>query len=132
VINVPLLYLSAQGDYRINFSLLSQDPQHPLFSTHGEKKLYHSNHWIGRASQKLFLPKRPLRDQTPQEISQQYRRSGTKLQTFAGYGLQAQWTTRLAINLFAMGNTPWNDPTTNSWKHSIIALDTFGLGANLL
>ncbi len=128
ILNVPLLYLSSQGDYRINCALFSKEPDHVLFQDSKSKRLYQDSHWTGKIAQAIF---RTQANSIFPERQEQWRRSGARLQGWAGYGLQAQWGGRLAINLLSLSQSPWNNSSDTWMKNSVIVMDTLGLGGNL-
>ncbi len=128
-LNVPLLYLSARGDYRINCALFSGEPNHVLFSDPKSKRLYQNSHWMGKTAQVIF---RTPTDLASPDLQERWRQSGARLQGWAGYGLQTQWAGRLTVNLFTLSQSSWNSQSDVGLKNSIIVMDTLGLGGNLV
>ncbi|MDO8519864.1 MAG: hypothetical protein Q7T11_06845 [Deltaproteobacteria bacterium] len=126
--NVTVSWIGASGQYRINYSLFTQNPGHPVFAE-SAANFYRNDHWAGRLSQRAFLPEefrgRPLSAEEASEL----RKSGARRQQWAGRGLQVQLAIRAISNATSLGKVySEGDGELAPAKTSAVVLDTVSVG----
>lgn len=130
-LQIPLVWLSSAGQYRVTLALYREQPQHPVFQ--GKiQKIYQTQNPLGVLAQRMFVPS--MWRQTPEtaNVLPALRRSGSGLQSFAGYGMQAPLLFRLGINISALSDeTFWKSKATFP-ERGAIALDTASLFGGLV
>ncbi len=132
-LQIPLLYLSSAGQYRVNLGLYRETPEHPAFSQEDGRRWYRSEGLVGRSLQRIFVPP-ALRRETPEAAHwQELRRSGSGLQTVAGYGLQVPSLLRLGINGRTLFDPAfWRDASSSPGFRAAIVSDSLGLAGGLV
>ncbi|HKX12759.1 MAG TPA: hypothetical protein VJP40_06370 [bacterium] len=132
-LQIPLLYLSSAGQYRVNLGLYREAPEHPAFAQEGGRRWYRSEGLAGRSLQRIFVPT-ALRREAPEVAHwQELRRSGSGLQTVAGYGLQVPSLLRLAVNGRTLFDPVfWRDASSSPGFRAAIVSDSLGLAGGLV
>ncbi|HEX5033766.1 MAG TPA: hypothetical protein VFW62_04745 [bacterium] len=132
-LQIPLLYLSSAGQYRVNLGLYREAPGHPAFALENAQHWYRSEGLGGRSLQKLFVPPSLRPEAAAVAHCQELRRSGSGLQTIAGYGLQGPALLRLGINgRTVLDPAFWRD-ASHSWsQRAAVVSDSLGLAGGLV
>lgn len=131
-LNIPLLYLSSAGQYRVNLGLFREAPEHPAFAQEYSRRWYRNEGLLGRSLQRIFVPER-LRASAPDISSGALlRRSGSGLQSVAGYGLQAPALLRLGVNARTLFDPAfWRDASSSPGFRVAIVSDSLGVAGGL-
>ncbi|HKY62198.1 MAG TPA: hypothetical protein VJR29_02175 [bacterium] len=130
-LQIPLLYLSSAGQYRVNLGLYREAPGHPAFALENAQRWYRSEGLGGRSLQRLFVP--PALRPEAAASSQELRRSGSGLQTAAGYGLQVPALLRLGINGRTLLDPAfWRDSSHSPSQRAAVVSDSLGLAGGLV
>lgn len=132
-LQIPLLYLSSAGQYRVNLGLFREAPSHPAFALENAQRWYRNEGLGGRSLQRLFVPP-ALRGEGPEASRcQELRRSGSGLQTVAGYGLQIPALLRLGINgRTLLDPSFWREASSSPSQRAAVISDSLGLAGGLV